>query len=246
MSGSGGRFREAFPALPVEVESSAAPGADVFPLPEPDFSADLEADFSASFASSAVFSAVVLRAGLFLADDFRAGAVSDAALSPGPASTEGDSVRAVSDGAVFDGDASDCAPPAGDFSAGALAAFFAAAFLAGVFLAGASGVVASVTRAWAPASPAGASPGAFPASCCRVVNQFRSTSRVTPDWALLISTPIPAMAARNSLLLIPTALAAACARIFSGSAVMSSMVRFGSDTCLLRPDSGRDHVTGYR
>src|SRR5699024_6043132 len=124
--------------------------------------------------------------------------------------------------------------------------FSTGALSAGAFRAGTSFADASVAGAWAPVSPAGAAPGAVPVSCPRLVNQSSSTCLVTPDWALLISTPIPAMAVKNSLLLMPTALAAACARILSGSALMSSIVRFGSDTCLLRPDSGRDHVTGYR
>ena len=129
------------------------------------------------------------------------------------------------------------------------AADLLAVFLAGAF--SARGVLSEfVVSGFVPSraalswvAPSGGSAAAAGAPS-RPANQVSSTSRVTADWALLISTPIPAMAARNSLLVMPTARAAACARIRSGSALRSSMVRFGSDTCLLWPDSGRDLVAG--
>ena len=126
------------------------------------------------------------------------------------------------------------------FPAAALRAFLAGALSAGAFSARAAraGFSTGASSVAVAASDVVSPPPA------RLANHVSSTSRVTPDWALLTSTPMPAMAARNSLLVIPTALAAACARIFSGSALRSSMVRFESDTCLLWPDSGRDHVTG--
>ncbi|WP_446026583.1 hypothetical protein [Dietzia cercidiphylli] len=170
-------------------------------------------------ASGAVFPAAALRA-------FLAGALSAGAFRAGF------SVSAVS---------------AGPFSPRSLSAgaFSAAAFLAGAFLAGAfSARAARAGFSTGASSVAVAASDVVAPPPARLANHVSSTSRVTPDWALLTSTPMPAMAARNSLLVIPTALAAACARIFSGSALRSSMVRFESDTCLLWPDSGRDHVTG--
>src|SRR5699024_12476183 len=52
--------------------------------------------------------------------------------------------------------------------------------------------------------------------------------------------------ASDSAVVSPPALAAAGARVFSGGAVRSSIVRFGSDTGLLWPASGRDLVPGVQ